>query len=103
MDLKTIKKDFPYHQDKDDDFYITELSKSHQYCNVHKFDFSNTNISYDAIVALWKSDLIGYHVSISDGVYEYDKLVSVVTIEIQNSKAIEQYHTLKRKHTKNDY
>lgn len=103
MNLTTIKKDFPYHQNDNDDFYIIEMSKSHRYCDVRKFDFSNTNVSYDAIVAMWRSNTIGYHMGDIEHLYEryYNKLVSIVYVEIQNSKAYEQYQTFKRKGIKN--
>ncbi len=99
MNLQAIKKDFPYHQNKDDDFYILELAKSYRHCTIRKFDFSNSTVSYDAIVALWRSDLIGYYLGAGEKLYErsYNKLMSIVFIEIRNSKAYEQYLTHERK------
>ena len=50
---------------------------------------------------MWRSDTIGYHMGDVVHLYEryYNKLVPIVYIEIHNSKAFEQYQTLKQKGT----
>ena len=97
MNLNRIKKDFPYHQNKEDDFYVIELAKSYHYCGIRNFDFSNTNVSYDAILAMWRSDTVGSYMGNTKRTYQkqYNKLISMVYIEIQNSKVYEQYQTYK--------
>lgn len=93
MKLNRIKQDFPYHQNEDDDFYVSQMAKSYQYCGVHNFDFSNSNVSYNAILDLWRSDGIGYYIGNGPQRYDdrYNKLISTVYIEIQKSSLHTQY------------
>src|SRR5437868_9090401 len=93
MNLKRIKSDFPYHTNKEDDFYLFQISKSYQYCGVHNFDFSNTNISYEALFEMWASPGIGFYVNHFRPKYYDRKLVSTVYIEIQNSRLHREYDT----------
>lgn len=106
MNLNDIKKEFPHHQKESDDFYVTKFSQSYNHCDVRKFDFSNTSVSYHSIRELWRSDTIGYYmgnVDIDLRRYQniYNKLISVVFIEIKGSKAHEEYLLYRRKTTNN--
>jgi hypothetical protein len=99
MNLSDIKKDFPHHQKESDDFYVTKLAQSYRHCEVKNFDFSHTEVSYHSIRELWRSDTIGYYMGNVD--HAYNKLVSVIFIEIKGSTAHEQYLSHRRKNTNN--
>lgn len=81
-----------------DDSHLGMLANSKQASTIVELNLMRTNVTYDGIVSLWRSKILG---SIRDDepIYEryYNMPVSVIKIEIGHTPALMQYAELLKK------
>lgn len=86
------------HQENLQNSHLDLLSKSVLGKSLRRLNLQGCpNISYEGIVFLWKSPILGSIID-EEPIYEsyYNKPISLVTVEIGNTKALNQYQTLVR-------
>lgn len=85
-------------QENLNDDHLKKLACNPKLLRVDSLDLKNTNVGYSGIVALLKSDTLS-SIRYGEAIYYryYNKAVSIVNVDIDNTRALKEYEERRQK------